>query len=104
MIEKAREFHSKRKSDYPNFLFCLEEKLGNNDENINRLKSVLRDSISMPFDKFTKIVPGVTNEHGVKDYRHFIAYEIVLVAKAMLEKIKSVNKLNYENMYTDVAN
>ena len=56
----------------------------------------------MPFDKFTKIVPGVINEHGVKDYRHFIAYEIVLAAKAMLEKIKSVNKLNCENMYSDV--
>lgn len=102
LIEKAREFHSKRKSDYPNFLFSLEEKLGNNGKNLERIAYALKDSISLSFAKFTKIVPGVINEHGVKDYRHFIAYEIVLAAKAMLEKIKSVNKLNYENMYTDV--
>ena len=101
LLETTTNFYCKRKITCPRFLNGLKDKLGN-DENLGRLANALRDSLSLSFAKFTKIVPERINEFGYEDYRHFIAYEIAIAAKTMLEKIKSVKGLNHENMYTDI--
>ena len=99
LIDDARKFHVLRNGSFPNFLNELSQDLGT-DDNLKRLKLSFQEIICLSFENLTKIIPERINR-STNDYREFIAYEIALASENILEKIKTVHKLNDENSYSD---
>jgi hypothetical protein len=99
LIEKARTYHQFAGFEQIQSLADLETEIRGVD-NIDDLKSQYHRIFSNTPARLVRILPAALN--GKEDIQEFIVNEIVLASGKMLEKIKSIEKIDNEDKYNDL--
>ena len=98
-IRNAEEYYKNNGIELPDALDKIREKYPD-EEAKKAIKSILESLSSQRATDIPDIVPN--NLNGEKPLNEFLLYEIILAAKIMLEKIKSLEAIKDENKYTDI--
>lgn len=98
-LDKATQYYLEHDDNVPAVVDELRRR-ALDYKTIDRLKPLLGSLRNQPADIIPQLLPPVVNGHSRLD--EFILRELVLAARAMVDKIQSIRQIGLENRYNDL--